>query len=290
MKDMKKQRKIILILLIGMVLITGIVASIYISKEIKSNWILDKAKEHIVSYVGEDYFNEHISVKRNETKSKIDKIGAKYRIDYIYKFKIKGDADETSIEFPLWLDPDGELLEYRGIKYRGPQKPYIFNISREEAEEIAKSEGIKEIESISIVLGLMFNGDKGNIGESYVWHVSSKSPIGGELAVVYVDVDSGNIIDVATELEAETILPVESYVCCKGITFYSEGYAEEAGYTDCTPRECENLPTPEEKQEWICPKWESIGCMPVIPPQMLPYCTTPYSSWIAENCNVSFTY
>lgn len=180
-----------------------------IEQEPAPDWILNKAKEHIASYVGEKYFNKHIYVKKSWTEPKVDKIGAKYRIYYTYKFKIKGDLNETFIEFILWLDPNGNLVKYREIEYRGPQKPYSFNISKREAEDLAGKQGMENIETTEIVFGLLFNSNEGRINESYVWYVSSKNPAEGELEVIYIDVDSGEVIGNLTKPEVKTVFPVE---------------------------------------------------------------------------------
>ena len=212
-----------------------VVIEVPMEREPAPDWILDKAKQYIVSYVGEEYFNEHISVKQSWTESTPDKIGAKYRIFYNYKFKIKGDLDETSIEFVLWLDPDGNLAEYRGIRYRGPQKPYAFNISGSEAEEIAKEEGLPEsiteiierdgktynttkLTTAKIEFGLNFIG----INESYIWYVATENYEVGKPVAVYIDVDSGKVLQIYVEdigggevgefKEKETLAEIEEEV------------------------------------------------------------------------------
>lgn len=170
---------------------------------------LNKTKEYMAFYVGEKYFDEHIFVKKSWAEPKVDKIGAKYGIHYTYKFKIKEDLNETSVQFILWLDPNGNLVEYRGIEYRGPQKPYSFNISRREAEDIARKQGIGKIATIDVVFGLLFYSNEGVINESYIWYVSSENPAEGEPEVIYIGVDSGEVVGILTKPEAKTVLPIE---------------------------------------------------------------------------------
>jgi len=181
-----------------------------VEKEPAPDWVLDKAEGYIVSYVGQKYFDEHIFLKKSFTNLKVDKMGAKYKILYSYEFKINEDVDETLIDFNLWLDPDGGVVEYEG-----PQKPYSFTISRKKAIEIAKTQGLPESDTETIEKGgqtysieklttakIEF-GPKFDIDESYVWHVSTENFQVGKPVAVYIDVDSGDVLGTYVEEEAE---------------------------------------------------------------------------------------
>lgn len=173
------------------------------------NNILNRADNYIISNVGRKYFDDHIYqtksyVSPDENNIEYDyysqnnnRIYPKYKIDYDYKFRIEGESQDTTIDFHLWLDKNGNLVdgEGRGYKYSGPQKQYSFSISRDEIINIARNEGVENIEEMKIVLGLNFHGDNGNLKESYIWHVTAKSPNVGTPEVVYIDVDTGEVID-----------------------------------------------------------------------------------------------
>ena len=42
--------------------------------------------------------------------------------------------------------------------------------------------------------------------------------------------------------------------------------------------------------KYTCPKQKIIDCMPIVPPEMIKYCSGPYHEWIKENCDVNFTW
>jgi len=102
------------------------------------NWVIEKANTHIVSYVGENYFEANVSLKES------------YRVSFtfqedqfkiIYSYRIPLPAEEITTkakEFITWLDKDGNVFDYTG-----PRKPYQFSITEEEAIAIAKNNGIQ---------------------------------------------------------------------------------------------------------------------------------------------------
>lgn len=156
------------------------------------NWILEEARKYIVSYVGEDYFNEHIEIKKSQTNFNVDKIGAKYVIYPDYSFLIKGDNGKTIIGFKMWLDENGKV-----IKYEGPTKPYQFAISKGKAINIAEGKGLPSGGFARIEMGSTFG-----VNESYIWYASTEKFEPGTMAV-YIDVDSGKVLGVHIEEEGE---------------------------------------------------------------------------------------
>ena len=246
---------------------SGSAVQVRYDREPAPEWVLDKAKQHIISYIGEEYFNKHIFVKKSWTEPTVDKIGSKYRIYYDYKFRIKGDLSETSIEFPLFLNPVGNLVEYRDIKYRGPQKPYAFNISRNEAIEIAKENGLP-ISNITIMIerdGKTYNETKititrielglnfKNLGinESYIWYLETEDYQPGKPEAVYVDVDSGKVLATYPkyDLKNESSSNKESDTEIKGVRVPFEtiskdlfgGHGERAAYVITSSTNWEQL-------------------------------------------------
>lgn len=148
------------------------------------DWILESSKDYIVSYIGKNYYDKHISIDWKSTNPSIDKVGAKYRIYYNYEFKVKGDFIWTSLKFGMWLDEEGSVIEYEG-----PTKPYEFAVSKAEAIDIAKREGMSSGGSAEIRMGSDFGLD-----ESYIIYVSTENLETGKPEVVYVDVDSGEVL------------------------------------------------------------------------------------------------
>ena len=193
-------------------------------------WVLEKTKGYITFYVDEDYFEEHISLKQSWTEETIDKIVAKYRVVYDYKFKVKDELDETHFQFSLFLDENGDLVSYKGIKFRGPQRPYQFKINRSEAIAIAqqaglpgpyvktlfeirpgkavKKENITRNITADIIFALGFNADNAGINESYVWHITAGKIVGGKPEVIYVDVDTGEVVGILTMPDVKLTLSV----------------------------------------------------------------------------------
>ena len=179
--------------------------------------ILNKADSYIISYVGKKYFDDYIYMTKSyvapdENKDNVEynyysanknKKYPKYKIDYDYKFRINGDSEDTIVDFDLYLDENGNLVDEENTDYRyeGPQRKYSFSISRDEVIAIAKSQGIESIEEIKIIFGLTFKGDKGKLTESYVWHITADNPKIGSPEVVYIDVDTGEGIDVSIKKE-----------------------------------------------------------------------------------------
>ena len=164
-------------------------------------WIQGKGKEHIISYVGENYFNFHIVLVRSEGHESPNHFGAQYVLGYRYDIPIK-DTPYTFFPrminryFVLWLDPEGELVEYSGIRYRGPQKPYQFKISVQEAKEIARENGMEPPIESDIKFGLDFQVNGKYINESYIWYVITESLTPNKPEVVYIDVDTGNVLGI----------------------------------------------------------------------------------------------
>ncbi|OIO81098.1 hypothetical protein AUJ84_01680 [Candidatus Pacearchaeota archaeon CG1_02_32_132] len=161
---------------------------------------MDDAESYIVSYVSQNYFDEHIELLRSQTNSNIDKSGAKYRVVYNYGFNIKGDYTRIFIEFEMWLDESGNV-----IGYDGPLKPYNFLISRMEAKRIANDAGMTKVDSQNIIFGLGFRTDKGEINERYVWYLSSEETVKGEPEVIYLDLDTGDVIGILTKIEGVVV-------------------------------------------------------------------------------------
>lgn len=56
-------------------------------------------------------------------------------------------------------------------------------------------------------------------------------------------------------------------------------------YNECIRSIILEIPDP-----YVCPPYETIDCMPSIRPESIKYCSGDYSNWIANNCNISFTW
>jgi len=158
-------------------------------------WIIDKVNNYIISMVGEDYFNQYITLKKSQTNIELDKIGAKYVLTYIYTHNLKDHADDVPYQvehqFKLRTDPDGELVEYRGIKYEGPNKPYQFLISKSEVNSTAIGYGLKE--PFEVFLSY----------KDYVWVAWTKTCVTeGNIEGLFIDVDTGEIISKKTSTDS----------------------------------------------------------------------------------------
>jgi hypothetical protein len=90
----------------------------------------------------------------------------------------------------MWLDPEGEMLEYRGSKYKGPKKPYAFSLSVSEVKQIAINNGMPNPEEPSLRFGEEFQG----ITESVVWLVETTKVKDKETEAIWIDVDTGKVL------------------------------------------------------------------------------------------------
>ena len=150
----------------------GIPSNIFVSPE-----IIEKANQYVISLVGEEYFKNKFTLSNLSYHSKNT---------IIYDYFLG--------QVTLRLNTEGNVREYQG-----PTKPYSFNIDKEEAVRIAKSKGLQEPITAQLVYGgLGFDSDAGTITESYMWDVSSQKYSEGNLWIIYVDIDTGDIIGVKT--------------------------------------------------------------------------------------------
>ncbi len=141
-----------------------------------ASWIIDKANNYMISLLGEDYFYNNIKFVTSTTQG-LNQYAVEYRHPKIDFIQVR-------------LDVYGNVTSYRG-----PTKPYSFNLTKEQAIEIAKSYGMMEpIEASLVYGGIGFQTDSGNIYESYMWHLYSKSYRSGRPNIVYIGVDNGEIL------------------------------------------------------------------------------------------------
>ncbi len=140
------------------------------------SWIIEKANNYMISLLGEDYFYNNITLVASSADS-----------DYAVQYS------HPNMSFiQVRLDTYGNVT-----KYRGPTKPYSFNLTEEQAIETAKNQGLMEPIEASIVYGgTGFSTDSGSIYENYMWHLYSGKYRSGRPNIVYVDVDNGNILGV----------------------------------------------------------------------------------------------
>lgn len=148
------------------------------------NEIIEKANQYIISLIGEDYFKDKLVFDKSISYSYSGKDASSYAVIYGYFLG----------QVLVRLNSKGEI-----VSYQGPTKSYSFNINKEEAIRIAKSRGLQEpIDAQLVYGGTGFGSDTGSITESYMWDISSGRISEGSLEIVYIDIDSGNIIGVKT--------------------------------------------------------------------------------------------
>lgn len=163
-------------------------------------WVIDKINNYIISMVDKDYFTKYLNLMGSQTKVKLDKVGAKYILTYIYTHNLKDSPKSTPYQvehqFTLRVDSNGNLLAYRGIKYRGPNKPYQFLISKDKANQIAKKYGLEEPFEVSLYYGNQgYNSDIPLKEGTYVWGAGAQKCVTkGNIESLFIDVDSGRII------------------------------------------------------------------------------------------------
>lgn len=168
-------------------------------------WIVERGKEIIISYVGEEYFNTHILLKSSRTNERIGSRGDLYTLEYIYITPLKSTSDGPLVlnkeMFLLWLDHSGKSVDYFWIQST-PKKPYKFLVSMSEAMDIAKENGMPDPKPPIIEYGPKFG-----IEESYVLYVLNEDEfLFNTPIVVYTDVDTGTVLGVYIEKTSNTTL------------------------------------------------------------------------------------
>ena len=155
--------------------------------------VIEKADQYIISLIGENYFEDKFTLKESFSYPLSEKDRSSYSVIYDYllgKVIVRLDLDKNI------------------VKYQGPTKPYSFSISKEEAIRIAKSNGLQEPITAELVYGGKgYESDTGTITESYMWNVWSDKHSKGDPEIVYIDIDTGNILGVKTYLE----VPIREY-------------------------------------------------------------------------------
>ncbi|PIN87279.1 hypothetical protein COV19_00145 [Candidatus Woesearchaeota archaeon CG10_big_fil_rev_8_21_14_0_10_44_13] len=170
-------------------------------------WVIDKMNNYFISMIGEDYFVEHLKLVKNRTLSSMGKSGEKYLFIYNYTHNLKDKPSDNPYRvahtFNLRADSNGELVAVRGVRYTGPNKPYKFLISKEEAISIAAEFGLtrpffKTAGSEAYVYygNQGYNTDTPVEEGTYAWEMSSfRNCIPGKrVEALWVDVDTGDII------------------------------------------------------------------------------------------------
>lgn len=166
--------------------------------------IITKANEYIISIVGQSYLNQYFESIGSSAYS-VDKDGSSYSV--LYKYLIPAvDGAVRAQEIIVRLDSKGDI-----VSYRGPTKPYKFLIDKEQALSIARKNGMYNPTNAEIVWGGQgFQSDSGLITESYMWNVFSDVAEEGTPYVIYIDVDSGNIIGKLTQGSTEIRIAEQS--------------------------------------------------------------------------------
>ncbi len=154
-------------------------------------WVINKSAGYIKSFVGDDYFNQHFTLRGNE--SLLSEGSILYRIFYLYDIPSEYLASPNPRHVFVTLDKDGNIIDYLG-----PKKPRAFSITKDQAVNEGKQNGLKEPITAEIDRVLASNSIDG-----YVWVVigaieqSSCRNIGGTqeclIPGIYVDVDDGSI-------------------------------------------------------------------------------------------------
>lgn len=143
--------------------------------------MVEKANQYIISLIGEEYFKNKFILYKSISDSSSGSSGV-----VIYNYFLG--------QVSLRINSNGIIREYIG-----PTKPYSLNINKEEAIRIAKSRGLQEpIDAQLVYGGIGFSSDNGSITESYIWDISSSKISKGNLEIVYVDIDTGDVIGVKT--------------------------------------------------------------------------------------------
>lgn len=158
------------------------------------SWVVKRANNYMISLLGEDYFYNNITFVASFFKGP-EHYAVEYRHPNISFIQVR-------------LDSYGNVT-----KYIGPTKSYSFNLTEQQAIEIAKNYGLMEPIEAKIVYGSDgFQTDSGSIYENYMWHVShsgGRSLPAGNLEIVYLDVDNGNVLGKLTYRNVKGVLPVD---------------------------------------------------------------------------------
>lgn len=157
------------------------------------SYMVDKSNDYIKSFVGSDYFHQRLTLIENKTfQSGTGEIS--YIVSYSYDLPFDYLASPNPGHVSVSLDKNGNIIDYLG-----PKKPHTFSITKEQAVEIAKQDGLKEPITAEIDRVLASNSI-----DSYVWVVTGAvdqttcKDIGGTQECLipgrYLDVDNGSII------------------------------------------------------------------------------------------------
>jgi len=150
--------------------------------------IITKANEYIISIVEQSYFNQYFEFIGGSVYS-AGKDGSSYSVLYKYLIPME-DVAVSAPEIIVRLDMDGDV-----VSYRGPTKAYNFLKTKEQVLSIARKNGMYNPTGAEIVYGGQgYQSDSGLITESYMWDVFSDVVEEGTPYVIYIDIDSGNII------------------------------------------------------------------------------------------------
>lgn len=145
------------------------------------DFIIQKANEYIIGFVGKDYFNSYFSLNDSyKIVYPVESFGKdlygkdQYIVGYFYNIPHK---DVFRRDVGVRFDLDGNIAEYTG-----PKKPYKFLITKDQAIKIAKQNGIENIEDWGIHAW-------GN------WEVYGPTTSEGwDRNTVYIDVDTGEVL------------------------------------------------------------------------------------------------
>ena len=182
---------------------------IYVPSESAPQWAIIKADEYITSIIGKSYFDQYFQFVGSSSRggsqkspsseyasgssgSDVKKLSA-YSVFYRYLIPYEHGSRAESIY--VHLNSDGNI-----VSYEGPIKPYKFLITKNEVYVIARNNGMVTPTGAEIVYGgIGFQSDTGTINESYVWDVSSNTAEEGTPYVIYINVDSGEVIGRLTQ-------------------------------------------------------------------------------------------
>jgi len=163
--------------------------------------IITKADEHIISKVGQSYFSEFFEFVNSSSYSQ-GKDGSSYAVQY--KYLIPENNFRTGVgteQVIVRLSSNGDV-----VSYQGPLRAYEFVVTKERALSIARKNGMLSPTDAEIVYGGKgFRSDTGLITESYIWNVFSDSAEEGTPYVIYIDVDTEDMIGKLTQGSTEVV-------------------------------------------------------------------------------------
>lgn len=194
------------------------------SSEPIPNWVIEKAKAHVIGFVGQAYFGQKILLESTQTIMEGSKDGpAKKFFAIFFKYDVplfQWSPDDVGsgngVQAPQDWKPEYRFivrLNESGVveSYNGPQKPFAFSLSLERVLEIAKANGIQQPSSIEVVSQI--GSDETSIPGQYAIRVvggkqdqkPSSKPDFVRVPYLFLDPDAGVVLK--SSLEEHWVCP-----------------------------------------------------------------------------------